>query len=264
MPQVTCPNCGTTINLENRKEIDFDMIKSAVRKEPCTFTGLLHATRLSRKTLTVRLKALCGDGILSKEDGKYRMNGTFEYANGGGLMPRGLLKFGHDRRVKTGVLLIGVLLLFSTSGYVLAKYFMLQRQAPLEPMVLGEFTMALDIHDVEDLYGWQVVVEFNSTEMKVLEASPGGFLGTDYPCFLNSTNSVKGELLLTGFLIGQVAGKSGSGRLATVAFGYFANNYKEPTIDFGKDGVFQTELFNPDASLKPITSSMLTLSTIQK
>lgn len=75
MPQIRCPKCGTTINLENRKGVDFSMILNALQRSPKTFTDLLHLTGLSRKTLSLRLKCLCDSGTIVK-DGGYRINGA--------------------------------------------------------------------------------------------------------------------------------------------------------------------------------------------
>lgn len=75
MPQIRCPKCGTTINLENRKGVDFSMILNALQRSPKTFTDLLHLTGLPRKTLSLRLKCLCDSGTIVK-DGGYRINGA--------------------------------------------------------------------------------------------------------------------------------------------------------------------------------------------
>jgi hypothetical protein len=75
MPQIRCPKCGTTINLENRKGVDFSTILNALQRSPKTFTDLLHLTGLPRKTLSLRLKSLCDSGAIVK-DGGYRLNGT--------------------------------------------------------------------------------------------------------------------------------------------------------------------------------------------
>jgi len=56
-----------TINLEKRKEIDFYLIKKTTKNTPQTFTELLHITRVSGRTLSVRLKELCEKGILPKK-----------------------------------------------------------------------------------------------------------------------------------------------------------------------------------------------------
>ena len=50
MPRIMCPNCGLTISLEERRNLDFNLIKDATRKKPTSFTKLLHITKLPRKT----------------------------------------------------------------------------------------------------------------------------------------------------------------------------------------------------------------------
>jgi hypothetical protein len=91
-PQITCPHCGSTINLENRKEVDFEKILHALGKSPRTFTELLTMTNLPRKTLSIRLKELCASGSIIK-DGGYHLNpsnvsasGTFSKRNRNGKM----------------------------------------------------------------------------------------------------------------------------------------------------------------------------------
>ena len=66
MPQVRCPRCGSTINLENRKETDFSLILSALRSKARSFSELLRITGLPRKTLDIRLKALCVEDAIIK------------------------------------------------------------------------------------------------------------------------------------------------------------------------------------------------------
>ena len=91
-PQITCPYCGNTIGLENRKEVDFEKIMSAIGKSPKTFTELLTITSLPRKTLSIRLKELCASGSITK-DGGYHLapsmvssNGIFRKNSGNGKM----------------------------------------------------------------------------------------------------------------------------------------------------------------------------------
>lgn len=80
-PQITCPYCGNTIGLENRKEVDFEKIMHALGKSPKTFTELLTLTNLPRKTLSLRLKELRASGSIMK-DGGYRLNPSVVFANG--------------------------------------------------------------------------------------------------------------------------------------------------------------------------------------
>jgi len=264
MPQIMCPNCGMTINLENRKGIDFNLIESATKKGPRTFTDLLHITKLSRKTLSLRLKELCEKGILVKNGGIYNLNGVFHSEESGGNFMKGFSKVIHDKRMRTGLVLLAFLLFSSASGYVLAT-FLIPKETHQEPVILGDFTMALDINNVKDLYAWQVVITFNSSEIKVLKTVSEGFLGTGFPFFLNATDIGDGILLLGGSLCGNVPGKSvsGSERLTTILFGYFVNDYKEPRIVLN-EMFLKTCLISSEGSYIPIKDSTLTLSTIEK
>jgi PKD repeat protein len=96
-PQITCPYCGNTIGLENRKEVDFEKIMDALGKSPRTFTQLLTMTNLPRKTLSIRLRELCASGSITK-DGGYHLNrsivssnGTLRKRNGNGKMNQTIL-----------------------------------------------------------------------------------------------------------------------------------------------------------------------------
>ncbi len=101
-PQITCPRCGSTINLENRKEVDFKKIMYALNKSPKTFTELLAITNLPRKTLSLRLKDLCSSGSIVK-DGGYHLNSSIKPTNrilgkrnGNGKMNRTMLHIGKN------------------------------------------------------------------------------------------------------------------------------------------------------------------------
>jgi hypothetical protein len=261
VPQITCPKCGMTINLENRKGVDFNLIENATKKGSKTFTELLHITKLSRKTLSLRLKELCEKGVLVKNAGAYGLNGGFNLENACATFATGSSKVIHDKRIRTGLMLMALLLFSSASGYVLAA--LISRETRQEPTILGDFTMALDVNNVDDLYAWQVAITFNSSEIKVLKITPGGFLGSDFPFFLNATDVDDGILLLGGSLQGEVPGKSGSGRLATIVFGYFVNKYREPAIAL--NGIIvSTLLINSKGSYIPFQDSTLTLYIIEK
>jgi hypothetical protein len=238
MPEVTCPNCGLTINLENRRKIDYDLILGAAKKS-ASFTELLHATKLSRKTLSKRLTELCSNGAIVKSNGVYKLGNSPQVENLG----RALSGAFRDRRLRTAIWMLALVMSFSVSGGVLAMYFAspLPQQDYNEPVIIGNFTMALKISDVNDLYGWQVAISFNATELKVLQVSPGNFVGLEFPFFCNSTDSIQGLLLVAGCLSGNVTGKSGSGTLATIVFGYFTRNYKAPSI-VSKQICFETLL----------------------
>lgn len=262
MPQITCPNCGMTISLENRKEIDTDLIKMATKKGPRTFTELLHITKLSRKTLSLRLKTLCEEGAIVKKEGLYKLNGGSEFNGHGGNFVRDFSRIVHDRRIRTGLMLITFLLFSSASGYVLGA-FLIPEAANREPPILGNFTMALDISSgVKDLYSWQVVMAFNSSEVKVLDIVSSGLIGSDFPFFLNTMNADEGTVMFGGTLLGTAPGVDGPGRLATITFGYFVNQYKAPAIVSG-EGRFQTLLLNSEGSNIFVENFALTLNVIQ-
>lgn len=232
VPQVTCPNCGTTINLENRKEIDLDMIRNAARRQPKTFTELLHITKLPRKTLSLRLKELCESGMLIKNEGVYKLNGVSEFGNTRRIMSNGFSRVLNDRRMRTGLMLIAFLLCSSATGYVLATFIMpphdVENVPP--PVPIGSFTMALGVDNIEDLYGWAVAIKFDPAQLTVLETSAGDFfeVGPSYPQVWS--NVFPGGVLYIGSaLLGGKSGMDGSGTLTTIVFGYYEANYDAPT-----------------------------------
>lgn len=249
--------------MENRKKIDFNLIVGAAKKEPRTFTELLHVTKLSRKTLSLRLKEMCANDILVKGEGKYKLNGDSEFDNNSRNFAKGFSRVFNNRRMRAGLMLIALLLSSSASGYVLAMFF-----APKEdyrkPVVIGTFTMALNVTNVKDLYAWQVFITFNSSELKVMEITPGGFVGVSYPFFLNATDIGEDKLLLGGTRYGDVSGRDGNGTLATIVFGYYVDEYEEPIIALSEEGFFNTFLLNSEGFVilveNPVT---LTLDTIE-
>jgi hypothetical protein len=263
MPQITCPNCGTTISLENRRDLDFKLIRNATDKRPRTFTELLHITRLSRKTLNLRLKQLCTEGILMKEEGMYKSNGASSVGNDGGSLVKGLSRVFDDKRVRTGLILVALLVCFSGSGYVLAMMMNPKTNvAPVaEPNALGYFTMDLNVHDVTDLYGWQAAIAFNQGQVKVVEAYAGSFLKVEYPLFVNSTGTMDGLLLLYGSLEGDVHGVTGTGTLATIVFAYYVNNYEVPCL-VGHEASFDTWIRDSSLAKIPGGQALLTLNVV--
>ncbi len=169
----------------------------------------------------------------------------------------------HNKKMKKLLMLIALALCASVSGHVLAT---LLAPTSLEeniqtPEIIGTFKMALDVNDVDDLYAWQVAIVYDSSHLKVLEMIPGGFVGDDFPLFVNSTDSLEDLLLLGGSLRGECPGKSGSGRLAIVTFGYLTETYDEPEIVPGQ--VFKTFLIDSKNQLILISESTLTLTVIE-
>jgi hypothetical protein len=115
--------------------------------------------------------------------------------------------------------------------------------------------MAVEIANVNDLYVWQVAISFNATELKVLQVTPSNFVGLGYPLFCNSTDTGEGLLLVAGSLIGDSAGQSGSGTLATIVFGFFTSNYKAPMIVPEQMG-FETFLEDSELANIPIGTKL--------
>jgi len=146
----------------------------------------------------------------------------------------------------------------SASGYALAT--LLSPPQYKEPVAIkGTFAMDLEIADVNDLYSWQVGVLFNAGQLKVLDIAPGGFVGNDFPLFVNSTDSFRDLLLLGGTLYGNVPGKDGAGNLATIVFGYLTEDYVEPTI---VEDALKTFLLDSQGQLIP-TDYALTLTVAE-
>jgi hypothetical protein len=260
MPEVMCPNCGLTINLENRREVDYGLIMDATKKS-ATFTELLHATKLSRKTLSIRLKELCTKGAIVKSDGTYKLNGSMQDETLGARSFRlehygsGFSRAIRDRRVRTLVWMLMIVTSFSISGYVLAMQFAsAPQQVSKGPAIVGYSTMAIKVSNVNDLYGWQVAISFNATELKVLQVTPGDFVGVGYPLFWNSTDR-EGLLMVGGCLEGAVPGKSGKGTLATFVFEYFISNYKAPSIVSKQNG-FDTFLLDSQMANIPVGTKL--------
>jgi len=248
-----------TINLENRKRIDFNLIVGAAKKQSRTFTELLHITKLSRKTLSLRLKEMCKRGTLVKDGGMYKLNGASEFENNGRNFAKGFSRMFNERRMRTGLMLISFLIFSSVSGYVLAMFLVPSPETDQGPMIIGNFTAALEINNIKDLYAWQVVITFNSSELEVMETTPGEFFTVEYPFFLNATDIGEGKLLLGGTLCGDASGKYGSGSLATIVFGYFTDEYKPPKM-FPNIGSFETQLLDSKGSLISDSNSILELT----
>jgi hypothetical protein len=248
--------------LENRKEMDFGLIKSAAKQRPRTFTDLLHVTKLPRKTLNLRLREPCAGGVLIKDGHFYRLNG-FLNDNQNRDFAKGLSNAFRNKKLRTSLMLIALVLFSCGSGYVLALFTSLP-SVPIinEPEVIGNFTMVLKVNDVADLYAWQVGIAYNSSQMRVLEITSGGFVGDSFPFFVNSTDSIKNLLLIGASLCGDVAGKNGSGTLATITFGYYTEDYSIPKI--ASDQVFGTMLLNSKGEVIPIKESTLTLTAPEK
>ena len=262
VPQVTCPNCGTTINLENRKEIDLDLIRSAARRQPKTFTELLHITKLPRKTLSLRLKELCNNGTLIKNEGVYMLNGVSEFESPGKMISSGFSRVINDRRMRTGLMLVAFLLCSSATGFVLAMFIVPPRDVTKAPelKVLGSFTMTLNANNVKDLYGWAVVITFDEAKLKFRETIAGDFFDVE-PEFPDIVGGAfpGGILYIGSALVGSEQGKDGSGSLTLVVFDYYATDYELPTwsAQFGGRQSYLMNSAGQELSLDALTLDLV-------
>jgi len=220
MPQIRCPNCGETISLENRREVDFNLITRTLRNGPKTFTQILHTTQLPRKTLSLRLKELIESETIVR-DGGYRLNG----ASSSSVWKEAKLsrKIELNRR-KIALMLLALIICIPIAAHVYASYMVPPtppQPPPSEPTYTEVFTAKIVIHDVIDLYLWQVGIIYDPNVLVVINVMDGGFLNAKPPFFVWTTDSYlgKGGLLFCASLHGQVPGISGSGILATIEFG---------------------------------------------
>lgn len=215
--------------MESRKEVDMDIILRTLRSEPRTFTQLLKATHLPRKTLCIRLKELLDSHAIVK-DGGYRLNGSSEV-----LKRMDLKKF---RLIKGNQ---NAIILATLVGFLIVALF----AVPFASTRINSFTMKVKVYDVVDLYAWQTEVVFDPNLLVILDVQSGDFLSTDaltidasfsqipdlgsitsymgnYIFVFNSRLSrpiMYGHLLMGGTFFGAAQGISGDGTLATITFG---------------------------------------------
>lgn len=234
MPQIRCPNCGLTISLENRKETDEGMITDAVQGKERTFTDLLHITKLPRKTLSLRLKEMCGNGLIAKEDGFYKSNGFSTPGRGLGFPGHRLSVMVRDKRIRAGLMMVALIISVPAFSYAMATFV-----APLsyhEPVILGDFQLVLEAHYVDHLAAWQVYISYDASELKVLDVKSGGFLDNNNELFINYTADIDGDgtpdgaLVLADAAYPYTPARTGDGVLATIVFGYYVSNYTDPAI----------------------------------
>ena len=220
-PQIRCPNCGTTINSENRRKIDFGLILSAVQKKPRSFTELLKMTKLPRKTLALRLRALIDENALTK-DKLYYLNGKVDPE-----ITHALHKnlFHNKKRI---LLAFALLIMIIPTG-IQVYAILTSPPPPPPPQIKGLFDATLYVDRVEDLYAWEAVINYDSENTKIVNIIPG-WLSTEFPFFVNATIP-EFELLLVGnLLFNSTSGKSGSGVLATIIFAYYCEDYELPQL----------------------------------
>jgi hypothetical protein len=266
MPQVRCPNCGTTINLETRKETDFNLIINALHKNPKTFTQLLNYTRLPRKTLSLRLKELCDRGVIIK-DGGYHLSESYPIKKLWGEKVSTLYMDVKNSLLNTrkGALLILILLCVGFPVAVKAYQMLnIKSQEPSSqqqaPQYIGTVSFAINIYGAVDLHAWEVYIHFDPKDLGVIDCAEGDFLKkalnlNDPPTvFCNASDDPKHPdiVALGGTLVGDIA-TSGDGTLAIITFGIIHEDYKPPEI-------VKFELYDHNMEL---TSATLELSKIE-
>ena len=268
MPQIRCPNCGLTISMKNRKEIDLELITHAVQSSPKTFTYLLHATKLPRKTLCLRLKELCEGGMILKREGVYMLNEMKITENRSTAYFKRFSTMPYDKKIRAGILLALLIISTPIAAQVLASLFRtsLPPATPkVEPVVIGNFKMTLEIHDVSDLYAWQICIAYDKAQVKVMAIDAGDFPDNTVPGIYNSNYAIseKGYILVGDSLTGSSPGWSGSCRLAAITFGYYVETYATPEIVPAVSVGASTALVGPPPALNSIPiiwGSTLTLA----
>lgn len=248
------------------------MIVSELKKGPKTFTDLLYATKLPRKTLSLRLNELRRSGIIVK-DKEYQLNGSPPPYIQGELNK--LFAFDHKKRI----LLLALILCISipVGTYAYAIYSAPQSQVPSEPpkiVYYGKLIVDIKILDVADLYSWQARISYDAD---VLEFHSFSKEGVEDPLFtsslmdifgLNSTDTfvlkkpgqeqhLSDDLLVADSLQGDVSAVSGSGTLGRITFAikmpektleFFLEEENKPSIVFEPTIVpaFTTHLFDAE------------------
>jgi len=199
-----------------------------------------------------------------------RLNGNNSFSKENPLTRFLYALMGGNKRRRISLILTGLLLTSALFGYAFAT--LVPKGSEPEPKILGTFKIILYVSNVEDLYAWQVIIEYDSQNLELINATSGGFLGENFPQCLNETNVdrgiflgpriVKNLIIIGGSLIGNVEGKNGSGKLALLSFGYYTFNYETPRIII-KQGIFETKLLDSSGTEIPINENTLTLTFVK-
>lgn len=243
-PQIRCPNCGITINSENRRKTDLGLIVRAVQKKPRSFTDLLKITELPRKTLSLRLKELMGMDVLTK-NGLYYFN---EEAN----CTKELMQVQKNPIVIRRKMLLAfvVLAIMVPAGLQAYALFQPKVDTPPPPTIKGYFTAHVLVEDVTDLYGWSAVIEYDTDNTRWVEIMPGS---VDTHRYVNNSFPEIGVLLVGGLIqYGQNQGVTGSDlTLVSIKFGYYSEDFVDPIL-LDEYVPHKTTLLNSDNEKIPI------------
>jgi hypothetical protein len=263
MPQIRCPKCGTLINLQNRRNSDCSMILKALESKGRTFSELLKITKLSRKTLSLRLKQLINDEEIMKSGRYYINNGKTRTAEG--LLDKEV-RFPSNKKLLASL----IILMLGIPSISLALALLYQ---PVEPQPLGYLRAKVYVNNVTDLYAWQVAIRFNYSNLKIQSVKSENFLARSMelqfkklgPNIEISEKTIfiykeigKGTLLVGESLLGDSPSVNGSGALFTIEFAYFYK-YEEVSIIFNETPTYKTILLRKDLTEIPINEDTLTL-----
>jgi len=237
------------------------MILEALQGKERTFSDLLRATRLPRKTLSIRLKQLAERDLIVK-DGGYRLNGEkSSYVKRDVLFMK---KFSNFDKKKLVLVMLLVSIALPSSAKVFAMFF--APPPPEPPKPLGEFTVTVAVQNAVNVYGWQAVIRFDPQVLQFVEAIPGEFLEKTGESYREITDSHgyefisgksmfmyhvgNGIIIIAQSLLRPQSGKSGDGILAEVTFAYYTENYKGSYELVFNSPFFETGL--RDINLQPV------------
>jgi len=219
--------------------------------------------KASAENLVPATEELCEGGMILKREGVYMLNGMKITENRSTAYFKKSLSIQYDKKIRAGILLALLIVSTPIAAQVLASLFMASPpvEPKPEPVVIGNFKMILEIHDVSNLYAWQVNIAYDKAQVKVTAIDAGDFPDTTVPGIYNYTNSEKGYVLVGDSLIGSSPGWSGSCRLAAITFGYYVEPYAIPEIVPTIPGKSSTALVSAALNSIPIMwGSTLTLA----
>jgi len=277
MPQIRCPGCGMTINLENRKEIDFDIIVGSLKRGPKTFTQLLRTTHLPRKTLCLRLNELVDSRIIAK-DGDYRLtdspeanefqikHSTKKIRNLKSKVVRFIKENPDGNRDSLMIVSVFAFLIISSvlTNTLIVRANRVHNLNTDYQIADATFEVKIGISNAANLYAWQGKITYDPTILRVVNVASGDFLSSeaivinatgqvyspDTSCsacslliFATDASKFEGTLLIGGSLMGETQGSYGAGTLATVTFSVI--NEMEATNVNLRGGII---LLKPDLS----------------
>ena len=154
-------------------------------------------------------------------------------------------------------------LVLSIGMLVAAKVYAIYRRPPPPPgpIISEVFTADIVVHNVTDLYAWQVAVTFDPDVLLVINVTEGDFFDVDFPFFMGYDDSFLGEgsVFIGATLHEEVPGVSGSGTLATIEFGVIGEGSRELQLL----NTYENEalLLLYDSTLTEISDPSVTLET---